>query len=239
MHRRERSKGVNEKNGARTGGVVVRDAAEADMEAVARIYAHHVEHGGDLRGGSPERRRDARPPAEGAGGRRALSRGRNRRRSRRLLLRRALSCAAGLSAYAGGQRLCRAGPRGTRRWRRAARRTDRALRGRPMAWIVAIIGDSGNSASIALHRRHGFAPVGTLRSIGFKFGRWVDTPIMQRALGAGDLRRPTILRRRRRADADHRSERRQLVVAAEFGGIERRPAHAPPVTVLKKGVVAG
>ena len=56
--------------------------------------------------------------------------------------------------------------------------------------MVAIIGDSGNAASIALHRRCGFELVGTLRSIGFKFGRWVDTPIMQRALGLGDSRPP-------------------------------------------------
>ena len=56
---------------------------------------------------------------------------------------------------------------------------------------MAIIGDSGNAASIALHRRHGFrAWSATLRSVGFKLGRWVDTPIMQRALGAGDSRPP-------------------------------------------------
>ena len=52
--------------------------------------------------------------------------------------------------------------------------------------MVAIIGDSGNAASIALHARAGFRPVGTLRSIGFKFGRWLDTVLMQRPLGPGD-----------------------------------------------------
>jgi phosphinothricin acetyltransferase len=56
----------------------------------------------------------------------------------------------------------------------------------PWRQMIAIIGDSGNAASIALHRRFGFEPVGTLRSVGLKFGRWVDTPLMQRALGAGD-----------------------------------------------------
>ena len=56
----------------------------------------------------------------------------------------------------------------------------------PWRQMVAIIGDSDNAASIALHRRYGFEPVGTLRSVGFKLGRWVDTPIMQRALGPGD-----------------------------------------------------
>ena len=53
----------------------------------------------------------------------------------------------------------------------------------PWRQMVAIVGDSGNSASIALHLSFGFEFVGTLRSVGFKHGRWVDTPILQRALG--------------------------------------------------------
>ena len=52
--------------------------------------------------------------------------------------------------------------------------------------MIAVIGDSGNAASIALHERHGFHHAGNLRSTGFKFGRWVDTVLMQRALGTGD-----------------------------------------------------
>jgi L-amino acid N-acyltransferase YncA len=56
--------------------------------------------------------------------------------------------------------------------------------------MVAIIGDSANTASIALHRRMGFRPVGTLSSVGFKLGRWVDTVLMQRSLGAGDHTTP-------------------------------------------------
>ena len=56
--------------------------------------------------------------------------------------------------------------------------------------MVAIVGDSDNAGSIALHRRFGFELVGTLRSVGFKFGRWVDTPLMQRTLGPGDSRSP-------------------------------------------------
>jgi L-amino acid N-acyltransferase YncA len=55
----------------------------------------------------------------------------------------------------------------------------------PWRQMIAIIGDTGNAASIALHRRYGFAPVGTLRAVGFKLGRWVDTVLMQRALGPG------------------------------------------------------
>jgi phosphinothricin acetyltransferase len=49
--------------------------------------------------------------------------------------------------------------------------------------MVAVVGDSANSASIALHLRFGFELAGILRSVGFKHGRWVDTPILQRRLG--------------------------------------------------------
>jgi phosphinothricin acetyltransferase len=53
--------------------------------------------------------------------------------------------------------------------------------------MVAVVGDSANLSSIALHKRFGFELVGTLRSVGFKFNRWVDTPILQRTLSPGEL----------------------------------------------------
>jgi L-amino acid N-acyltransferase YncA len=53
----------------------------------------------------------------------------------------------------------------------------------PWRHMLAVVGDSANAGSIALHRRFDFVLVGTLRSVGFKFGRWVDTPVLQRALG--------------------------------------------------------
>ena len=56
----------------------------------------------------------------------------------------------------------------------------------PWRQMLAVIGNSENAGSIALHRKTGFQHVGTLRSVGFKFGRWVDTVLMQRALGSGD-----------------------------------------------------
>jgi phosphinothricin acetyltransferase len=49
--------------------------------------------------------------------------------------------------------------------------------------MVAVIGDTGNAASIGLHETLGFRHVGVLRSVGFKFERWVDTVLMQRSLG--------------------------------------------------------
>jgi L-amino acid N-acyltransferase YncA len=51
--------------------------------------------------------------------------------------------------------------------------------------MVAVIGDSAQIASIALHRAAGFRMVGTFEAVGFKFGRWLDTVMMQRALGEG------------------------------------------------------
>jgi phosphinothricin acetyltransferase len=57
--------------------------------------------------------------------------------------------------------------------------------------MIAVIGDSANSASIGVHASLGFLRVGTLRSSGFKFGRWVDSVLMQRPLGKGDGTPPT------------------------------------------------
>jgi len=56
--------------------------------------------------------------------------------------------------------------------------------------IIAVIGDSAQTASIVLHEKAGFTLIGTLRSVGFKHGRWLDTPLMQRALGGGDAAPP-------------------------------------------------
>lgn len=51
--------------------------------------------------------------------------------------------------------------------------------------MVAVIGDSANAASIALHERLGFRRVGLLPAVGFKHGRWIDCVLMQRELGKG------------------------------------------------------
>ncbi len=52
--------------------------------------------------------------------------------------------------------------------------------------MLAVIGGSDNAKSIGLHTAMGFVPAGLLRSVGFKFGRWLDSVLMQRGLGSGD-----------------------------------------------------
>jgi L-amino acid N-acyltransferase YncA len=56
--------------------------------------------------------------------------------------------------------------------------------------MIAVIGDSDQQASIRLHAATGFSQIGTLRSVGFKFGRWLDSVLMQRALGPRDTEAP-------------------------------------------------
>jgi L-amino acid N-acyltransferase YncA len=57
---------------------------------------------------------------------------------------------------------------------------------RGMRQMIAVIGDSENVGSIGVHASLGFQMVGTLRSVGVKFGHWVDVVSMQRVLGRGD-----------------------------------------------------
>jgi L-amino acid N-acyltransferase YncA len=51
--------------------------------------------------------------------------------------------------------------------------------------MIAVIGDSANAGSIRVHAKCGFEMIGTHPDVGFKFGRWLDTVMMQRALGDG------------------------------------------------------
>ena len=51
--------------------------------------------------------------------------------------------------------------------------------------MVAVIGDSGQTASIELHKALGFRMIGTFEAVGYKFGRWLDSVMMQKPLGKG------------------------------------------------------
>ena len=178
-------------SGRERAGLAVRDADDADMAAVQRIYAAHV-----LRGLATFEE-TAPTVAEMAARRRA---------SLELGLPYLVAEAEGEVVgycYAAPYR-----PRPAYRYTledsvyvaegRGGRGIGSALLGAliarcetgPWRQMLAVIGDSANSASVALHRRHGFTFAGTLLSVGFKLGRWVDTPIMQRPLGRGDAHPP-------------------------------------------------
>ncbi|CEJ15685.1 N-acyltransferase YncA [bacterium YEK0313] len=170
-----------------TTGILVRDARPEDMVAVQAIYAHHVLHGLATFEETPPsvdemlERRSAVLAAglpylaaerEGRVVGYSYATGYRPRPAYRHTIEDSVYVAEGLGGRGIGTQLlgaliarCEAGP-----WRQ----------------MLAVIGDSGNEGSIALHRRLGFQPAGTLRSVGFKLGRWVDTVLMQRALGDGD-----------------------------------------------------
>ena len=57
--------------------------------------------------------------------------------------------------------------------------------------MLAVIGDSANTASIAVHRTLGFEHTGQLKAAGWKFERWLDVVLMQRNLGQGRATAPT------------------------------------------------
>jgi phosphinothricin acetyltransferase len=56
----------------------------------------------------------------------------------------------------------------------------------PWRQMLAVIGDSGNAASIGVHRKAGFRQVGVLERVGYKHGRWVDSVLMQLELSPND-----------------------------------------------------
>jgi phosphinothricin acetyltransferase len=56
--------------------------------------------------------------------------------------------------------------------------------------MMAVIGDSAQAGSIGVHRACGFEDAGVFKAVGFKFGRWLDTVQMQRALGEGSVTVP-------------------------------------------------
>ncbi|MFB9262623.1 GNAT family N-acetyltransferase [Bradyrhizobium erythrophlei] len=172
--------------------ITIRDATETDMADVQRIYEHHVLHG-------LASFEEVPPTVE------------------ELRTRRAAVLAAGLPYLVAeiDGRVAGYSYATSYRPRPAYRHTiedsvyvSEAMRGRgigaallreliarceagPWRQMLAVIGNSGNAGSIALHGRLGFLPVGTLWSVGFKLGQWVDTVLMQRALGPGASAAPS------------------------------------------------
>ena len=167
--------------------VTIRPCRETDMPAVAAIYAHHVLHG--------TASFETEPPTLAE-----MCRRRADILSRNLpyLIAETTGSVVGY-AYAGTYRP-RAAYRDTVE-NSVYLRHDMVGRGigghllgalvreceaRDLRQMVAIVGDSGNLASIRLHERCGFRLVGILRDVGFKHGRWLDSVLLQRSLGKGN-----------------------------------------------------
>ena len=170
---------------------VIRPSRDDDVDAIAAIYGHHVLHGLASFEEEP-------PPIEEIGRRRAdvIAHG-----LPYLAAERAGRVVG--SAYAGPFRP-RAGYRFTLEdsiyidQTEVGRGIGRALLVALLArcgelgyrQMVAVIGGRETMASIALHRALGFRQIGIFEAVGFKFGRWVDIVLMQRALGEGDTTFP-------------------------------------------------
>ena len=60
--------------------------------------------------------------------------------------------------------------------------------------LLAVIGDSANAGSIGVHRAAGFSEIGVMRSMGWKFDRWLDIVLMEKTLGEGDTTPPVVPR---------------------------------------------
>lgn len=167
--------------------VLVRDSRDADVPAVAAIYAHWVLHG--------LASFELDPPGVGEVGRRraaVLAGG-----YPYLVAQDEAGAVLGY-AYAGAYRARPAyrfavedsvyvAPGAGRRGVGRALLPQLLARLEAGGWrqVVAVIGDSGNLPSIGLHRECGFRPAGVLPAVGWKHGRWVDSVLMTRPLGPG------------------------------------------------------
>src|ERR1700744_3412871 len=161
----------------------IRDAATADMAAVQAIYAYHVLHGSASFEETP-------PSVDDMLGRRdavlkaglpylvAQRQGRvvgyadatpyRPRPAYRHTIEDSIYVEHGLDRLGIGRALL-------------AELIQRCEQG-PWRQMLAVVGKSENAGSLVLHERLGFRTVGTLKSVGFKFGQWVDTVLMQREL---------------------------------------------------------
>jgi L-amino acid N-acyltransferase YncA len=172
--------------------VSIRPVAAADIPAITRIYAHAVRHG--------TASFELEPPSEAEMARRhgVLTEG-----GFPYLVAVEGADLAGY-AYAGPYRLRPAyrftvedsiyvAPechrRGVGRALVDALITAAGTRG--FRQMIAVIGDSAQAPSIALHRACGFRMVGTFAAVGYKFDRWLDTVLMQHDLGEGAATPPT------------------------------------------------
>jgi L-amino acid N-acyltransferase YncA len=174
-----------------TSDLIIRDASADDMAAIQAIYSHHVLHGTasfELTPPTLEEMRQrhatvlasklpylvAERQGEVAGY--AYATLYRPRPAYRYTCEDSVYVKPGMAGHGIGGRLL----------------AELVQRCTALGWrqMLAVVGDSANAASLAVHARCGFHPVGTLRSVGHKFGEWRDTVLMQRALGDGDQTAP-------------------------------------------------
>ena len=172
--------------------ISIRSATAADIAAITRIYAHAVEYG--------TASFELEPPDEAEMARRQMA---LLTRNFPYILAELAGVVAGY-AYAGPYRDRRAydwcvedslyiAPELHRKGigRLLLARLVAELEARGFRQMIAVIGDSANTASVAVHAAVGFRLIGNFQSIGFKHGRWLDTVLMQRTLGSGDVLPPS------------------------------------------------
>jgi L-amino acid N-acyltransferase YncA len=171
--------------------ITIRDSQDSDVPAIAAIYAHHVLHG--------VASFETEPPSIAE-----------------MIRRRADILAKGFPyliaeqdgailgyAYAGPYRpraayrdtvensiYLRPDAAGHGIGRQLLPALVTACESRDLRQMIAVVGDSGNHASIRLHERCGFRLVGVLEAVGYKHGRWLDSVLLQRRLGCGDTALP-------------------------------------------------
>jgi phosphinothricin acetyltransferase len=174
-----------------TATIRVRPSGDDDMPAITAIYAHHVRHGtASFETEPPSLQEMIRRRAE------------NLAKDMPYLVAEAAGEVVGY-AYAGPYR-----PRAAYRdtvedsvylrpeltgrgiGRRLLPAVIAACEQRGLRQMVAVVGDSANVASVRLHQSFGFRVVGVLEAVGFKHGKWLDTVLLQRRLGAGHTTLP-------------------------------------------------
>ena len=188
---REAGAGASPPRPPQDGGPAVRDSVEADLPAIQAIYAHHVRRGfATFEETTPDLDEMARRHAA------LLARGYP------YIVAEIDGAVVGY-AYAGPYRprpayrhtvedTVYAAPESTGRGVGRALLDTLIARCTALGYrqMVAVVGDSANAPSIRLHEALGFRRAATLHSVGFKFGRWADTVVLQRSLGEGDRTTP-------------------------------------------------
>ena len=171
--------------------LTLRTSTDADLPAITAIYAHHVLHGtGTFETTPPTEAEMAARRADVLGKGLPYLIAENERRvvgfayCQWFKPRPAYRFSAEDSIYlhpdAAGQRL------GNKLLAELTKHAEAA----GVRKLIAVIGDSDNVRSIGVHRAIGFRHVGTIESCGWKFGRWLDIVLMEKALGEGDRTPP-------------------------------------------------